>query len=117
MAERSWFYAASGQQMGPVGEARLRELIARGLVTADTLVWAEGMAAWQKAGEVPGLLSGAVAPSAYPGPGAMAPTMELMAAALRSRSISGFGTMSGGPSWSASGPFWSFRRPGRSCGM
>jgi hypothetical protein len=55
MAERSWFYAAGGQQQGPVSEAQLRDLIARGTVTADTLVWSEGMAAWQRAGEVPGL--------------------------------------------------------------
>jgi hypothetical protein len=69
MAERSWFYAAGGQQTGPVGEALLRDLIARGTVTPDTLVWSEGMAAWQKAGEVPGLLSGAAAPPAFPGSG------------------------------------------------
>jgi GYF domain 2 len=28
-------------------------------VTAETLVWSEGMAGWQKAGEIPGLLAGA----------------------------------------------------------
>jgi hypothetical protein len=28
------------------------------MVTADTLVWSEGMADWQKAGNIPGLLSG-----------------------------------------------------------
>lgn len=74
MAERSWFYAASGQQQGPVSEAQLRDLIARSTVTADTLVWSEGMAGWQKAGEVPGLLSGAAAPPAFPGPGGTLPT-------------------------------------------
>jgi GYF domain 2 len=62
MAERSWFFAAGGQQQGPYGEAQFRDLIARGTVAADTLVWSEGMANWQKAGEVPGLLSGAVPP-------------------------------------------------------
>src|SRR5579862_7458355 len=74
MAERSWFYAAGGQQQGPVSETQLRDLIARGMVTSDTLVWSEGMAAWQKAGEVPGLLSGAVAPPTFPGSGGTVPT-------------------------------------------
>ena len=50
MASRSWFYASEGQQQGPYPEIQLRDLIARGTVTADTLVWTEGMAGWQKAG-------------------------------------------------------------------
>ena len=50
MAGRSWFFASQGQQQGPIPEARLRELIAAGAVTAETLVWTEGMANWQKAG-------------------------------------------------------------------
>jgi hypothetical protein len=51
-----WFFAANGQQQGPYPEAQFRDLIAGGTVRADTLVWAEGMAGWQKAGEVPGLM-------------------------------------------------------------
>ena len=58
MPNRSWFYASDGQQQGPYPDAQLRELIARGTVTADTLVWSEGMAGWQRAGEIPGLFSG-----------------------------------------------------------
>ena len=69
MSERSWFFAASGQQQGPYPEPQFRDLIARGTVTADTLVWTEGMTAWQKAGEVPGLLSGASPPPVVPGSG------------------------------------------------
>ncbi len=56
MPNRSWFYASDGQQQGPYPDAQLRELIARGTVTADTLVWSEGMAGWQRAGEIPGLV-------------------------------------------------------------
>jgi hypothetical protein len=52
----NWFYAANGQQQGPYPEAQLREFIANGTVKADTLVWTEGMAGWQKAAEVPGLM-------------------------------------------------------------
>ena len=70
MANRSWFYASNGQQQGPYPDGQLRELIARGTVTADTLVWSEGMAGWQRAAEIPGLFSsassGALGPPAMP---------------------------------------------------
>ncbi len=66
MAARSWFYASEGQQQGPYPEIQLRELIARGTITADTLVWTEGMANWQRAGDVPGLAPGAGGPPAMP---------------------------------------------------
>jgi hypothetical protein len=74
MPNRSWFYAASGQQQGPFPEEQLRDLIARGAVRADTLVWSEGMAGWQKAGEIPGLMSMPPGPPSIPqrgGPPAM----------------------------------------------
>jgi hypothetical protein len=64
MSNRSWFFASQGQQQGPYPEAQLREFIARGMVGADTLVWTEGMASWQKAGEIPGLMSAASGPPA-----------------------------------------------------
>lgn len=66
MSDRLWFYAFNGQQQGPYPEAQLRDLIARGTVRADTLVWSDGMAGWQKAGEIPGLMSGAARPPAMP---------------------------------------------------
>jgi hypothetical protein len=58
MSGRSWFYASEGKQQGPFPEIQLREFIGRGAITADTLVWTEGMANWQRAGEIPGLFSG-----------------------------------------------------------
>src|SRR5580692_11561393 len=57
MTERSWFYASNGQQQGPIPEAQFRDLIAQGSVTPDTLVWSDGMAGWQRAGDVPGLMA------------------------------------------------------------
>jgi hypothetical protein len=72
MSNRIWFHASGGQQKGPFPEPQFRDLIAQGTVRADTLVWAEGMAGWQKAGEVPGLIPGAAAPPSLPiggGPG------------------------------------------------
>ncbi len=64
MADRAWFFAFQGQQHGPYPEPQLRQLITTGTVTAETLVWTEGMANWQKARDVPGLFPG---PPAVPG--------------------------------------------------
>jgi hypothetical protein len=70
MSNRSWFYASQGQQQGPYPEAQLRSLIARGTVTPDTLVWTDGMAGWQRAGDIPGLASsGGSRPPAVQQPG------------------------------------------------
>jgi hypothetical protein len=62
----NWYYAANGQQQGPFGDAQLRDLIANGTVRADTLVWTEGMAGWQRAAEVPGLMASAGGPPVLP---------------------------------------------------
>ncbi len=72
MTDRSWFFAVQGQQQGPVPESRLRELIAAGRIDAETLIWTEGMANWQKAGEIPGILAGG-GPPATPQPGSLPP--------------------------------------------
>jgi hypothetical protein len=64
MPDRLWFFAAAGKQQGPYPEPQFRDLFARGTLRADTLVWTEGMPNWQRAGELPGLVSGIAAPSA-----------------------------------------------------
>ena len=63
MSERSWFYAANGQQQGPFPEAQFRDLVTRGTIRSDTLVWTEGMSGWQRAGDIPGLVSGGAPPT------------------------------------------------------
>src|SRR3977135_4441224 len=70
MSNRSWFFASQAQQQGPYPEVKLRGFIARGTVTADTLVWSEGMADWQKAGDIPGFLSATPRPPAFARSGA-----------------------------------------------
>jgi len=65
----SWFYASEGKQQGPYPEGQFRDLIAQGVVRPDTLVWSEGMAGWQKAAEIPGLLGGGGAPPMIPAGG------------------------------------------------
>ena len=69
----SWFYASEGKQQGPYPEGQFRDLIAQGVVRPDTLVWTEGMAGWQKAAEIPGLMAGGGAPPIVPAGGP--PTM------------------------------------------
>jgi GYF domain 2 len=73
MSGRSWFYASEGKQQGPFPEIQLRELIARGTITPDTLVWTEGMANWEKAADVPGLAPGGSGPPVMPHPGGALP--------------------------------------------
>jgi hypothetical protein len=70
MAERSWYIVIAGKQEGPFPESQLRTYIAEGRVTADTLIWSDGMAEWQRAGDVPGLVGAAPPPS----PGGPPPT-------------------------------------------
>jgi hypothetical protein len=69
MPDRSRFVAAGGKQQGPYSEPVFRDLIGKGSVTSDTLVWSEGMSDWQQAGEIPGLLSSVRGPPAFPGSG------------------------------------------------
>jgi uncharacterized RDD family membrane protein YckC len=68
-----WYYAEGGRQVGPVEESALDELVRQGVVRDETLVWREGMAAWQRHGAVRGS-SNPSAPPPTPG-AAAAPTM------------------------------------------
>jgi hypothetical protein len=65
MSGRTWFIASEGQQEGPYSEASFRDMIDSRNVTPATLVWSEGMSSWQRAGDVPGLLSGRSRPPAF----------------------------------------------------
>jgi uncharacterized RDD family membrane protein YckC len=48
----NWYYVEEGQQAGPVTQAEFDALVRSGKIRADTLVWREGMAAWQPHREV-----------------------------------------------------------------
>lgn len=67
MPNRAWFYADGGWQQGPFSDGQFRDFIAKGIIRADALVWTDGMAGWQKAGDIPGLFSAARRPPAMPG--------------------------------------------------
>lgn len=63
-----WYYGAQGQQQGPVTETELRQLMAQGVVTRETLVWRDGLAEWKPMGDVAELLApplGAASAMAY----------------------------------------------------
>ena len=68
-----WFYAESGRQVGPVEESVLDDLVRQGVVRDDTLVWREGMAAWQKHATVRGGSTPASGPSSGSIQGSAAP--------------------------------------------
>jgi hypothetical protein len=67
MAERSWYVAKAGTRQGPFPEAQFLNLVATQRVDADTLVWTDGMAAWQRAGDIPGLMTAGRAPGPLSG--------------------------------------------------
>lgn len=54
---RDWFFAHGPEQLGPVDERSLHELIVSGEVERNTLVWTAGMSAWTAAGSVEELAS------------------------------------------------------------
>jgi len=43
----NWYYVDGGRQIGPVTETEFNALVAAGTIKRDTLVWREGMPAWQ----------------------------------------------------------------------
>ena len=43
----NWYYAEAGEQRGPITDAELSDLAKAGAIRDGTLVWREGMAAWQ----------------------------------------------------------------------
>lgn len=51
-ASATFFIAVNGQQQGPFDMNKLKEMAQQGALTRETLVWKQGMAAWQKAHEV-----------------------------------------------------------------
>lgn len=48
-----WYYTQNNQQFGPVDEAKIKDLVASGVINANTLVWTAGMASWQAISQTP----------------------------------------------------------------
>jgi uncharacterized RDD family membrane protein YckC len=48
----NWYYAEGDRQVGPIEEQELLTLVDRGRITAETLVWRNGMPNWQPFGSI-----------------------------------------------------------------
>lgn len=57
----SWFYNEADKPVGPVADDEFERLVAAGRIQAQTLVWREGMAAWQPFGGMAGASAAGVA--------------------------------------------------------
>lgn len=54
----AWYYARGEERIGPVEDAEFEQLVASDTITAQTLVWQEGMAEWQPHGALAGAPAG-----------------------------------------------------------
>ena len=53
MSGQNWHFAVSGEQRGPISVEQMQQMLARGEVAPDTLVWCDGMSNWVEARTVP----------------------------------------------------------------
>lgn len=68
------FLSVAGQQYGPYNMDMCKQLVQGGQLTAQSMVWMEGMQAWSAAGQVPALQVLFAPPAAMPGMPPMPPT-------------------------------------------
>ncbi|WP_311044277.1 MULTISPECIES: RDD family protein [unclassified Rhizobium] len=61
-----WYYAVGQEHMGPISEGELRDLIKQGQATWETLLWRDGMSAWQPVSELPEFSAAFVTPPTLP---------------------------------------------------
>lgn len=73
---RQWFYAEQGQQQGPIPEDRMVEMFRSGTLSADTLVWMEGLDEWTPARDIENLVPPALSPPPVPTPAPTPPTQR-----------------------------------------
>ncbi len=66
-----WYYAGENGAVGPIPEAEAAERVRSGVIGRRTLVWTEGMDAWQEAGATP-LFTGVPGAPPLPPPAAAA---------------------------------------------
>lgn len=63
-----WYIAKDGSQVGPLTDSALTALLNSGEISADTLVWREGLADWQRLDATrPDLIGGGALPIPSPG--------------------------------------------------
>ena len=64
----AWHVAVNGQTQGPFNGAQMAAAISQGQITAQTVVWCQGMPGWTPAGQVPQLAGHFSAPPPPPPP-------------------------------------------------
>ena len=52
----TYYVALDGQQLGPLNDSEMMQLVAQQKVNKDTLCWIPGMPAWKAIAEVPAVL-------------------------------------------------------------
>lgn len=70
--QQQWHYVdAQGQQAGPIPADVLQASVGNGSISPESLVWTEGMADWQPASSIEGMVVAAPAVAAVPTPTAV----------------------------------------------
>jgi hypothetical protein len=69
-AARQWWYRRNGSEAGPVDQVALQQMLVSGNLSADDLVWADGMSQWAPARQAPGLMPAQTVPWLPQGVGA-----------------------------------------------
>jgi hypothetical protein len=63
-----YFVAVNGQQTGPYPPATLQAMAGQGSLTADSMIWAQGMPSWMPANQIPELAAVFATPPPLPPP-------------------------------------------------
>ncbi len=54
--EYEWYLARDGQRYGPIADDDLHQLVTKGQLKSEDLIWRKGFPEWVEAGTIPGLL-------------------------------------------------------------
>ncbi len=76
-----WFYAMGSEPIGPYTAEQMKDLIRRGVINPDTLVWREGQSGWLPVRDAVGKPGGSAYASAAPPAAPAAPVMQSAPAA------------------------------------
>lgn len=75
------YYASNGQRHGPMSEEDFHDLVRRGVIAPEALVWTSGMAEWRRLAEVAPNLPPPLLPASGTAPADGAPSERPQAAA------------------------------------
>src|SRR5688572_26603528 len=72
MSTPRWFYAQDDNRLGPVAVEQIAQLVMKGEIPRDALVWRHGLTDWTEATRIPEIASLLPPPLPPPGKGAKA---------------------------------------------